>query len=257
MNTVVGAPSRSIFLIGTEGDDLRAAIEKVATEHSVTAGYLHGSGVFATIDVHAANNEGASSVSVAFAHATVDATIGSLEGRPLAVLHGVVRPSSNASSGEPTPPGQVSVVMGALSCARIVSFHGWLHVVDGIDIPCILHADTGCASIAPVAKKEVRWADAVTASEALSKPLEISPKPGSLRPPARKNDEADDVFPEAGDTVDHFAFGHGEVVRSDGDRLLIRAGKEGRVREIALEILKVTELPSSGPRRHFKLQRKG
>ena len=38
--------------------------------------------------------------------------------------------------------------------------------------------------------------------------------------------------------VDHFAFGRADVVKSDGDRLHLRVHKDGRIREIALEMLK-------------------
>ena len=58
--------------------------------------------------------------------------------------------------------------------------------------------------------------------------------------------------------VQHFAFGNCEVLRSDGDRLHLKVGKDGRIREIALEMLKVTLLdedPNARPR-HFKLDRK-
>jgi predicted DNA-binding protein with PD1-like motif len=68
----------------------------------------------------------------------------------------------------------------------------------------------------------------------------------------------DDPVPEPGDTVEHFAFGQCEVVKSDGDRLHVRLGKDQRIKEIALEMLKVTALPASEGQtsRHWKLARK-
>ena len=64
-------------------------------------------------------------------------------------------------------------------------------------------------------------------------------------------------MPEPGDRVQHFAFGSAEVLRSDGDRLHLRVGKDGRIREIALEMLKVTLLGDPNVRpRQFKLDRK-
>lgn len=66
--------------------------------------------------------------------------------------------------------------------------------------------------------------------------------------------------PEAGDTVEHFAFGTCEVVKSDGERLHVRLGKDGKIKEIAIEMLKVTELPphegGERPGRRFKLERR-
>jgi predicted DNA-binding protein with PD1-like motif len=70
----------------------------------------------------------------------------------------------------------------------------------------------------------------------------------------------DDPVPEPGDTVDHFAFGRCEVVKTDGDRLHVRLGKDQRIKEIALEMLKVTPLPdaegAATTSRHWKLARK-
>jgi hypothetical protein len=57
--------------------------------------------------------------------------------------------------------------------------------------------------------------------------------------------------------VEHFAFGVGEVLRTDGDRLHLRVGKEGRIREIALEMLRVSPLPpTEDGKRRFKLERR-
>lgn len=70
----------------------------------------------------------------------------------------------------------------------------------------------------------------------------------------------DDPVPEPGDTVEHFAFGRCEVVKTDGDRLHVRLCKDQRIKEIALEMLKVTALPdeegAATNSRHWKLARK-
>ena len=86
----------------------------------------------------------------------------------------------------------------------------------------------------------------------------FTPQAMPQRPPKPAVAEEEQIYPDAGDVVEHFAFGRCEVVKSDGDRLHLRLGKDGRIKEIALEMLKVTSLPpvegSSG--RHFKLDRK-
>jgi len=68
----------------------------------------------------------------------------------------------------------------------------------------------------------------------------------------------DDPVPEPGDTVEHFAFGRCEVVKSEGDRLHVRLGKDQRIKEIALEMLKVSSLPleEGQTTKHWKLARK-
>lgn len=75
------------------------------------------------------------------------------------------------------------------------------------------------------------------------------------RPPPRA-DTSHDVLPEEGDAVEHFAFGSCDVVKSDGDRLHLKVRKDGRVKEIALEMLRVQLLESEGTVRRFLLQRK-
>jgi|GEM_PF-919696 len=71
-------------------------------------------------------------------------------------------------------------------------------------------------------------------------------------------EEEEQQLPDAGDTVEHFAFGRCEVVKTDGDRLHVRLGKDGRIKEIALEMLKVSPLPPAEGQtsRHWKLARK-
>ena len=71
-------------------------------------------------------------------------------------------------------------------------------------------------------------------------------------------EEEDQAVPEPGDIVEHFAFGRCEVVKTDGDRLHVRLPKDQRVKEIALEMLKVSLLePVEGQSaNHYKLARK-
>jgi len=68
----------------------------------------------------------------------------------------------------------------------------------------------------------------------------------------------DEMVPEPGDIVEHFAFGRCDVVKTDGDRLHVRLGKDQRIKEIALEMLRVSPLtPEDGmAARYFKLARK-
>jgi predicted DNA-binding protein with PD1-like motif len=83
------------------------------------------------------------------------------------------------------------------------------------------------------------------------------PMPQRLARPVQLETE-DDPVPEPGDTVEHFAFGRCEVVKSEGDRLHVRLGKDQRIKEIALEMLKVSSLPvdEGQTTKHWKLARK-
>ncbi len=70
-------------------------------------------------------------------------------------------------------------------------------------------------------------------------------------------EEPEPVFPEAGDLVDHFAFGLCEVVTADGDRLRIRdVPRPGRIREVSLSMLRVVGPTESDGKRLFRLVRK-
>jgi hypothetical protein len=58
----------------------------------------------------------------------------------------------------------------------------------------------------------------------------------------------------------HFHFGECTVIGSDGDRIRLRQDRDGRVREVALTMLRI-ELEKAGAGgpdapRHFKLHRK-
>ncbi len=97
-----------------------------------------------------------------------------------------------------------------------------------------------------------------TARAPVTKPTPFGgPIPPRPMRPALSLDE-DSPSPEPGDVVEHFAFGRCEVVKSDGDRLHVRVGRDGRVKEIALEMLRVTSLdPEPGQSsKHYRLDRK-
>jgi len=109
------------------------------------------------------------------------------------------------------------------------------------------------------------WSAALEASE---EPEAFGAPPGRDRPggsrpggptvPQRPRPivDLDSPVPEAGDVVDHFAFGRCDVLKSDGERLHLKVHKDGRIREIALEMLRVTRLEDSGPKHRFKLERR-
>jgi len=71
-------------------------------------------------------------------------------------------------------------------------------------------------------------------------------------------EEEDQAVPEPGDVVEHFAFGRCEVVKTDGDRLHLRLPKDQRIKEIALEMLRVELIPpvEGETSKHYKLARK-
>ncbi|AKT43210.1 PPC domain-containing DNA-binding protein [Chondromyces crocatus] len=74
----------------------------------------------------------------------------------------------------------------------------------------------------------------------------------------RQAQQPEEVYPEVGDLVTHFHFGDCEVIESDGERIRLRQERDGRVREVALTMLKI-EAPTIDPttsKHRFKLSRK-
>jgi hypothetical protein len=75
--------------------------------------------------------------------------------------------------------------------------------------------------------------------------------------PARPRQE-EEIYPDVGDGVTHFAFGECEVISSDGERIRLRQDRDGRVREVSLTMLRI-QPPTVDPvssKRHFHLTRK-
>jgi len=131
-----------------------------------------------------------------------------------------------------------------------------------------IHA-TSSAPAAPRTGTEVRGRERAEAAEAAQ-----ARTPGPAGPPAPmwarvaaanaaaaardEEDEEEHLVPEAGDLVDHFAFGVSEVLTSDGDRLRIRdVAGPGRIREVSLSMLRVMQPTESDGKRVFKLVRRG
>ncbi|HMJ13443.1 MAG TPA: hypothetical protein VK524_18620 [Polyangiaceae bacterium] len=75
---------------------------------------------------------------------------------------------------------------------------------------------------------------------------------------APEDEEHEELMPEVGDLVTHFAFGLCEVLMVNGDRLKIRdVAETARVREISIERLKVEGPSEERGKRLFTLVRKG
>jgi hypothetical protein len=75
--------------------------------------------------------------------------------------------------------------------------------------------------------------------------------------PVRPQEDVE-VYPEVGDHVTHFHFGECVILSSDGDRIRLRQDRDGRVREVALTMLKIEPptIDAESGKRHFRLLRK-
>ena len=71
----------------------------------------------------------------------------------------------------------------------------------------------------------------------------------------RAEEEDEGVEPEAGDLVEHFAFGLCEVLRVSGDQLTLRDRKSGRIREVRHGFLTITGPVEHEGKRLFTLKK--
>lgn len=243
----------------------------------VLAGWLRGTGVLSDVTL---KTLGTSRRLVGPLQAVVlDASLGFANGDVTCTLRGVF--ARETDSGLETVAGEI--VEGT-----IVSFEAFVTALDDVDgsgRPAAAPPPAPPPVAAPPPPQPPAtqaWADAAVAAAAPPVPPPAPPPPSPPPPPVTaapkpsptfsspggplpmkpfkpvKAEEEEQPMPDAGDIVEHFAFGRCEVVKSDGDRLHVRLGKDGRIKEIALEMLKVTPLPpvEGAAGKHYRLDRK-
>jgi predicted DNA-binding protein with PD1-like motif len=274
--------ARHIVLRADVGELLPDALVKALRTHKVAGGWLRGNGVLADIDLRAYASEigghGVGRRIAGPAQALVlEGSIGIADGDVSLGLRGVFARETDRG---------LETVAGEIAAARVVALEVIVTALDDVVIPRGLDPDAGIWLIRepaggvstgtatpgepqapPVRGPSPAWSEAASSSAAPPKdkgrplpptPAEVAAAARPLQPvPIRRaNEPYDGLFPAAGDFVEHFAFGTCEVLRSDGDRLHLRVGKDGRIREIALEMLRVTLLTSDGETQRYRLDRK-
>lgn len=175
-----------------------------------------------------------------------------------ALQNGTVSLRLSATLARETDLG-LEVCAGQLVWARCHSVE--LHIVafDDVGLTRVVDERTRLAILQPAAGVPVAAAlvEAVrAAAAALPTPVETQTSPPvPIRQRPREEPEA---YPEPGDLVNHFHFGECTVIESDGDRIRLRQDKDGRVREVALTMLRIgpPTLDQATSKRHFQLARK-
>lgn len=280
--TVTAPATRHVVFRLAEPARLPDAILAALRDDVVLAGWMRASGVLADVQIRAYDARlgalGAARRIAGPVHAIV------LEGS-IGLAGGDVSCGLRAVLARETESG-LETIAGEIVEARVVALEVLVTALDDVTAARALDAsgvwllDVGgaerAAAVAPrVAEPAPReaapapppqWAETVRASDVGAAPPKPSPpKPsptysaGAMPPrPQRPPVDFDQIYPETGDVVEHFAFGRCEVVKSDGDRLHVRLGKDGRIKEISLDMLKVTPLPPEEglATKHFKLDRK-
>ncbi|WP_394827479.1 PCC domain-containing protein [Pendulispora albinea] len=264
MKTTLSEKVRYLLLNGTRGEPLPDAVATACRDHGITRVWLRGSGVVSDVVLRTVS-EGAGAPDVLRRIAGpvqllfLEGSLGIAEGAALS-LRGVLARETDRG---------MDTLAGEIVAARIVTFEAIATALDGAGaertdplappVPAVTAVPSPAATPAPAAEERIQppttWSDAIAASTGVREVVGTN-APVPPRPIRRGSDDFDTLFPEAGDLVDHFAFGRCEVLKSDGDRLHLRVGKDSRIREIALEMLRVQPLAPVGDKRLFRLDRK-
>jgi predicted DNA-binding protein with PD1-like motif len=269
---------RHLVLRATSGERLPESLARWLLDEAVTCGWVRASGVLSDVELRAFD---ARSGSLGLArHIAGPVHVLGLEGS-VGLSNGAPTLSMRALLSRESDRG-LETLAGEITSATVVALEVLVTALDDVVLERAIDEEAGVWLLRPpggapaaprpavraVPAPSPAWSSALEASEhghreavRAPRPADSSPSlgqamPSPPRPPPRPGLDIDVPLPEPGDAVDHFAFGSGDVVRSDGDRLHIRVHKDGRLREIALEMLRVMPLPDEEGRRRFKLERK-
>jgi predicted DNA-binding protein with PD1-like motif len=278
------AASRHLLLRASAGERLPEALTDKLRDEVVTCGWLRASGVLHDVELRAFDAElgtlgRARRIAGPVQVLSLESSIALSDGEPSFTLRALLARETDRG---------LETLAGEIVSARTVALEVLVTALDDISIGRELDpaagvwllgagASSGSPRAVPVpaphaATAPRAWSSALHASErAEPEPARTPPTPptaaasapsltGAMplpQRPVRPALDLDALAPEAGDFVDHFAFGRGEVLKSDGDRLHLRVGKDGRIREIALEMLRVSRLEDSPDgKRQFRLERR-
>lgn len=286
MPTLTTATSRHLILRLDETARLPESLLAALRDEVVLAGWLRASGVLTEVELRCFDARGggpgpARRIAGPIQAVVLEGSIGLSRGDVTCGLRVVL--ARETESGLETIAGEIvdarvtalEVMVTALddvAVARQLDSTGiWMLDPSGNSQRASTQAPPAHVAPPPRQPETPAWKDAVRAAETEPPPagLRPGPKPAPSpsftaaaipqRPAKPKFDEtAEHIYPDAGDIVEHFAFGRCDVVKSDGDRLHLRIGKDGRIKEIALEMLKVTRLPpvEGATGNHYRLDRK-
>jgi predicted DNA-binding protein with PD1-like motif len=270
--------SRHVVMRASAGEVLPDALATKLRDERVASGWLRASGVVADVELRAYDGELGTLGSTRRIAGPVQVL--SLEGS-IGLSQGEPSMSLRALLARETDRG-LETLAGEIVSARTIALEVLVTALDDVALERTLDASAGVwllgggagsrgaleqprRAVEPERAPPPAWSSALEASEhveARPRPAASPSAPGVTpaiipqRPP-RPEVDLDTPSPEPGDVVDHFAFGRADVVKSDGDRLHLKVHKDGRIREIALEMLRVSRMPDGDDgKRRFKLERR-
>lgn len=280
--------ARHIVLRASSGETLPDALVARLRDEQVAAGWLRASGILSDVELRAFDGEigalgRARRIAGPVQVLALEGAIGLSGGEPTFSMRALLARETDRG---------LETIAGEIASARTVALEVFVTALDDVVLERALDESAGVWLLggalaaaprgpglpgdarsprpAPVAAASApaAWSGALDASDRVERepprpraaPAAAAATPGNTpmpQRPARPPTDFDVVYPEPGDMVEHFAFGGAEVVKSDGDRLHLKVHKDGRVREIALEMLRVARLPDADDgKRRFKLERR-
>jgi predicted DNA-binding protein with PD1-like motif len=241
--------ARHLMLKLSAGEIVPDGLTKTLRDEGVACGWIRGGGVLADVALRVYDPVIAALGAVRQLEGPVQALV--VEGS-IASASGDTSVSVRALLARESDFG-LQTLSGEVENARVVEL---LLLVTALDD---LSLQPGPADAATA------WRGALEASEQAGAPPRQRPPQAQAHPiraaiparPPRRVADLDAPFPAVGDTVDHFAFGRCDVLKSDGDRLHLKVHRDGRIREIALGMLRVShQTDEEDGRRRFKLERR-
>jgi predicted DNA-binding protein with PD1-like motif len=270
--------ARHLVLRAGHGETLPDSLVAALRDEVVTCGWLRASGVLSHVELRAFSAEVGGPAAVRRIAGPVQVL--ALEGS-VGLSRGDISVGMRALLAREGDVG-VETIAGEIVSARVHALEAHVTALDDLALERALDpaagvwvlGEPGATPAGPPRVERPRpptgapaappaaWGDAIAASAerpAYARPATPAGPPAvAAVPPKPKLPSFDDgsPTPEAGDFVEHFAFGPCDVVKSDGDRLHVRMHKDGRIKEIAVAMLKVSPLENVEGKRAYKLERK-
>ncbi len=279
MKSLTTEKVRHLVVRADQADTLPDSLVTELRDQAVTCGFVRGSGVLRDVSLRAYSSELGGLAPPRFIAGPVHVL--SLEGS-VGLSGGDISLGLRAVLGRETERG-METFAGELVSARVVGLELLVAAFDEHAAPRALDPlakiwllGEGDPSKAPAIRREARpelspaaaFSEAIAASAATAatvssaeRPRPPSPLTGTgpvvpQRPVRVQIEEELALVPETGSIVDHFAFGKCDVIKSEDDRLYLKMHRDGRIKEIALEMLKVTPLEDEDGKKSYRLARR-
>jgi predicted DNA-binding protein with PD1-like motif len=246
--------TRHLFLQLGPGDELPGSLLRALDSAEARAGWLSATGALEGVSLATAGSPTPRRIDAPCEVVSMSGSLATHEGA------GDLRLASTlAREGETG----MAVLAGRVLAARVLWLDVHVVVFDDVNVqrregrPAVADAPF-VPTPTPAAAEPAR--PYVPAGANPGWPAAADRPAGAPPVPIRAQRRVDEVehYPEPGDLVMHFHFGECTVIDSDGERIRLRQDKDGRVREVALSMLRIEPftMQESTGKRLFKLSRK-